>query len=239
MMIQIFGKNAVKAAVASKQAKTVYVPKRHSFDDLVAQAKGFGIPVKVVSDDELTRLAGCSNHQGFVASIDKIRLYTVDELVDGCKGKQFPTILLLDGIEDPHNFGAIIRSADAFGVDGIIVKKHGEVPLNGTVAKVSTGAIHYVKVASVPNLSQAISRLKKAGFWIVSSADKGASSYLDVDYKCPIGLVVGNEGKGISRLVLENSDFVVKIPMHGSINCLNASVATGVLLSQIVACRSK
>lgn len=236
-MVQVFGKNAVKAAIESRQAKVVYVPSRHSQGDLVALAKARSIPVKIVRNDELDRIASTPNHQGYVASIDNIPLYSVNELIQDCKGKQYPTILLLDGIEDPQNFGAILRSADAFGVDGVIVKKHGEVPLNGTVAKVSTGAVHYVKVAAVPNLSQAILKLQENGFWIVSSADQGASSYLDVDYRCPIGLVVGNEGKGISRLVLEHSDFVVKIPMHGHVNCLNASVATGVLLANIVSSR--
>jgi len=239
MNVQIFGKNAVKAAIVGKQAKVVYLTAKHSQGDIARLAREQGVLVKVVSDNELTRIASHSNHQGYVANIDQIRLYSVDELIVASGPRPYPTILLLDGIEDPQNFGAILRSADAFGVDGVIVKKHGEVPLNGTVAKVSTGAMYHVKVAVVPNLTQAITKLQKAGFWIVSSADRGASSYLDVDYKCPIGLVVGNEGYGISRLVLEHSDFVVKIPMRGHVECLNASVATGVLLSHIVASRER
>ncbi len=239
MSIQVFGKNAVRAALEANQAKTLYVPSRHSHSDIVLLAQGRKVPVKILPDKELDRLASNSNHQGYIATIDKIRLYSVDDLVALSKDKPYPTILILDGIEDPQNLGAILRSADAFGVDGVIVKKRGEVPLNGTVAKVSTGAVYHVKVASVPNLTQAIEKLQKAGFWIVSSADQGASSYVDIDYKCPIGLVVGNEGSGISRLVLEHSDFIVKIPMHGHVNCLNASVATGVLLANIISSRTK
>lgn len=239
MSMQVYGKNAVKAALASKEAKILFTLKENANEELVTLAQKLNINVKFVSFDELTRLASSKTHQGYVASVGQIRGYSIEELIKGCSEKPYPLILLLDGIEDPHNLGAILRSADAFGVDGIIIKKHGEVPLNGTVAKVSTGAIHYVKVVTVANLTQAITKLQKAGFWIVSSADAGASSYLSIDYRCPIGLVVGNEGRGISRLVLEHSDFIVKIPMQGHVNCLNASVATGVLLSEIVASRAR
>ena len=140
---------------------------------------------------------------------------------------------MLDGIEDPHNLGAILRSADAFGVDGVIIKSRGGVGLNGTVAKVSTGAISYVKVAEVNNLTKAALKLKDAGYWIVESDGSASLSYDEVDYHCPICLVVGSEGFGISRLLLSKADFVVKIPMKGHVNSLNASVATGILLSLI------
>jgi 23S rRNA (guanosine2251-2'-O)-methyltransferase len=145
--------------------------------------------------------------------------------------------LILDGIEDPQNFGAILRSVDAFGVDGVIIKKRNEVPLNATVAKVSTGAINWVKVAMVSNLSQAIQTLKDHGYWIVASDGSGKQDYDTVDYKSPIGLVVGSEGFGIAPLVLKNSDFIVKIPMTGHVNSLNASVASAILISEIVRSR--
>jgi 23S rRNA (guanosine2251-2'-O)-methyltransferase len=137
------------------------------------------------------------------------------------------------------NLGAILRSADAFGVDGVVLKSHDEVQLNGTVAKVSTGAIDYVKVAVVSNLSQAMEKLKAQGYWIVSSDGSAQQSYDEVDYACPIGLVVGSEGFGISPLLLKRSDFVVKIPMFGHVNSLNASVATAIFLSEIALKRTK
>lgn len=234
MSLAIFGKNAVRAAINAGEAERLLVSPNHALDEVATLAKKLGIPVEVAPDKELEKRSLSKNHQGYVAFVKPIRLHTLEELIADASKKTYPLLLLLDGIEDPHNLGAILRSADAFGVDGVIMKKRGEVPLNGTVAKVSTGAIHHVKVAAVANLSQAILTLQKAGYWIVASADKGAQNYTDVDYRSPIGLIVGSEGKGVSPLVLKNSDFIVRIPMHGSVNCLNASVATGILLANIV-----
>ena len=180
------------------------------------------------------------SHQGFLVLSEAIRSYSLEEVLQSIPSeKKYPLIVILDGIEDPHNLGAIIRTCDAFSVDGIIMKKRGEVPLNGTVAKVSTGAINYVKVAVVANLNQAIEKLKQNGYWVVSSDGSATQSYLDVDYNSPIALVVGSEGFGISKLVLKNSDFIVKIPMTGHVNSLNASVASAILISGVVASRSK
>ncbi len=240
MNIQVYGKNAVRATLEANNAKALFTLKRLEKDELVAIARKKGIPVKFVSDNDLTSMAKSSSHQGFVAISEAIRSYSLEEILESIpKEKTNPLIVILDGIEDPHNLGAIIRTCDAFSVDGIIMKKHGEVPLNGTVAKVSTGAINYIKVASVPNLSQAIEKLKQNGYWIVSSDGSATESYLDVDYNSPIALVVGSEGFGISKLVLKNSDFIVKIPMNGHVNSLNASVAAAILISGVVALRSK
>ena len=140
---------------------------------------------------------------------------------------------MLDGINDPHNLGAILRSADAFGADGVIVKKHGQAPLNATVAKVSTGAIDFVPVCQVTNLTQTINELKKNGYWVVSSDGSAKMDLNDIDYKFPTVLVVGSEGEGISRLILENSDYITKINMVGHVNSLNASVACAIYLSTI------
>ena len=134
----------------------------------------------------------------------------------------------------PHNFGAILRSADAFGVDGVIIKSRNQVPLNMTVAKVSTGAIEYVKVAEVNNIVSAINKLKENGFWIYTADGSGKDNYETLDYSGPTALVVGSEGHGASRLVMENSDFIIKIPMKGHVNSLNVSVSVGILLSRIV-----
>jgi len=166
-------------------------------------------------------------------------MVSLRELITMGKSKENPLLVMLDGIEDPVNLGAILRSCDAFGVDGVIIRNTGNVTLNSTVAKVSTGAVAYVPVCGVPNLSQAISELKDSGYWVVSSDGSAKQDYDEVDYRGPIVLVVGSEGFGISRLVLQRSDFIVKIPMVGHVNSLNASVATGVLLSHIHLARSK
>lgn len=240
MNIQVYGKNAVRATLEADNAKTLFTLKRLEKDELVSLARKKNIPVKFVNDGDLTALAQSPSHQGFVATSEAIRSLSLDELLQRIPSdKKEPLIVILDGIEDPHNLGAIIRTCDAFSVDGIIMKKRGEVQLNGTVYKVSTGAINYVKVAVVPNLNQAIDKLKQKGYWIVSSDGSATRSYTDVDYHSPIAIVVGSEGFGISKLVLKNSDFIVKIPMTGHVNSLNASVASAILVSGIVAMRSK
>lgn len=238
MDIIIYGKNAVREAVQSKSAKTLKVDERLEKDPIVLAAKANNIYVELSKDSELTRIAKNPSHQGFVAICKEWKSYSVEELIASSGNSKYPLLLILDGIEDPHNLGAILRSCDAFGVDGIIMKKRNEVPLNGTVAKVSTGAICYAKVAVVPNLAQALAKLKKNGFWIVASDGSGKTSYDEIDYKCPIGLIVGSEGFGVSRLLLRDSDFVTKIPMVGHVNSLNASVATGIFLAAISSLRS-
>ena len=238
MSIIIYGKNAVREAVASGCATGLKVVKRFEQDMIVQQAKAKKIPVELVEEPELTRIAKNPSHQGFLAICKGWKNYTIEELIESSKRSAYPLLLILDGIEDPHNLGAILRSCDAFGIDGIIMKKRNEVPLNSTVAKVSTGAICYEKVASVPNLPQAIRNLKDNGFWVVTSDGSGTTNYDEIDYKCPIALVVGSEGFGVSRLLVRDSDFVAKIPMVGHVNSLNASVATAVFLAQISSSRS-
>ena len=189
--------------------------------------------VQYLSDAQLEHLAKSPNTQGYVAEVKDYASYALQDLIAAGKEKQYPLLLMLDGIEDPHNLGAIMRSADAFGVDGIILKSRGEAPLNATTAKVSTGAIEFVKVAEVNNLNQAIETLKKAGYWIVSTDGYSTTDYGEIDYKCPICVVIGSEGFGISKLVLKNSDFVVHIPMYGHVNSLNASNAAAILLAGV------
>ena len=148
-------------------------------------------------------------------------------------------MVLLDGINDPHNLGAILRSCDVFGVCGVIMPKHNQVMLNATVAKTSAGAINFVPVALVSNLNNAINTLKENGFWIVASDGSGKDNFQEVKYDFPTALVVGSEGQGVSQLVLKNSDFIVKIPMYGKVNSLNASVAAGIFLAEIKGASSK
>ena len=152
---------------------------------------------------------------------------------DKAKKKDKKIIVMLDGIEDPHNLGAILRSADVFEASGIILPKHNSVSLNATVAKTSAGAINYVPVAIVNNLNQAIATLKNEGYWIVSTDGSATIDYSSIKYEFPVVVVIGSEGKGVSSLVLKNSDYIVKIPQFGHVNSLNASVAAGILLAEV------
>lgn len=228
----IYGKNPVRSALGAGHIKVLYVSKRLHDDPIVMLAKRASVIVREVDEHQLDQLSEHGVHQGFAALVSSYTSVSLEDILAQAK-KPYPLILVLDGIEDPHNLGAILRSADAFGADGVILKSHDGVQLNGTVAKVSTGAIDYVKVAVVTNLSQAIETMKEHGYWIVASDGSATESYTAVDYASPIGLIIGSEGFGISPLLLKRSDFVVKIPMFGHVNSLNASVATGILLSEI------
>lgn len=232
MATLIYGRNTVREALVSSKPKNIYVSTSFSDKKLLLMIQKEGITIKVVSNQALDAMVN-GNHQGIVAEIERFEYSSLDDIVRESKKVTRPIILLLDGINDPGNMGAILRSCDAFNVSGVIVKKHGQVMLNATVAKTSTGAINYVKVAIVTNLSQAIERLKKENFWIVSSDGGAETNYQDLKYDFPVALIIGSEGEGISPLLLKRSDFIIKIPMKGHVNSLNASVATGILLSYI------
>lgn len=234
----IYGRNPVRSALGAGHVKTLYVAQHLSHDPMLDLAKRSSVTVRVVDERQLDQLSEHGVHQGFAALVSSYSSWTLEAVLAQAK-KPYPLILVLDGIEDPHNLGAILRSADAFGVDGVILKSHDGVLLNPTVAKVSTGAIDYVKVAVVTNLSQAIETMKKQGYWVVASDGSATQSYSQIDYASPIALIIGSEGFGISPLLLKRSDFVVKIPMFGHVNSLNASVATGILLSEITRSRQK
>lgn len=228
-----YGRNSVREAIRADQVLLLKVESRLGKDKVVLEARERGLPIDFASVSELTKLANTSSHQGMVALTKEIKTYSLDEVIALNKGKRNPLILMLDGIEDPHNLGAILRSADAFGVDAIIMKKRNEVPLNSTVIRVSTGAIYHLNVCVVPNLTNAITSLKKNGYWVVASDGEGKTNFDEVDYSCPIVMIVGSEGFGVSRLVLREADFVVKIPMLGHVNSLNASVSAGILLAEV------
>ncbi len=228
----IFGRNTVRESLTNSRVKNIYVSSSFSDKALLDIAEKEGVLVHIVSSQKLDAMVS-GNHQGIVAEIERFEYSSIDEIIRFSKTVERPVILLLDGINDPGNFGAILRSCDAFQVCGVIIKKHGQVMLNSTVAKTSTGAINYVKVAMVSNLSQAMNQLKEEGFWIVSSDGSAKTNYQDLKYDFPVGLIIGSEGEGISPLLIKRSDYVVKIPMSGHVNSLNASVATGILLSHI------
>ncbi|MDO5329865.1 MAG: 23S rRNA (guanosine(2251)-2'-O)-methyltransferase RlmB [Bacillota bacterium] len=233
----IYGRNAVREALKAGKVVTLHALGRLGKDEVVSLARANQIQVKLADESSLTKMAKNPSHQGFVAICQDIEPVSLDALIQKASQSKYPLLLMLDGIEDPHNLGAILRSADALGVDGIIIKNRGEAPLNSTVAKVSTGAICWVDVCAVTNLNQAIEKLKLKGYWVVASDGEARQSYDEVDYRCPIVLIVGSEGFGISRLVLKNSDFIVKIPMVGHVNSLNASVSSAILLAQIALSR--
>ena len=231
--VLIYGRNPVKEALKANRVKRVFVTKSlsdKSLLDLISE----NLVVKIIKPvEELDSLSNGGVHQGVVAEIKPYEYVSLDYILHKAKSSEHPIIVLLDGINDPHNLGAIIRSCDVFGVSGVLVSKHNQVALTPTVAKTSAGAINYVPVALVNNMNQAIQTLKDNGYWVVSTDGSGTKSYLDIEYDFPTALVIGSEGYGISSLILKNSDYIVKIPMYGHVNSLNASVAAGILLAKI------
>lgn len=219
-------------------------------DAIRAAAKKKGIKVNQVPYEKFRQITQSKIAQGVAAIKSSQRYYTLQEIIQSAQskielhkkalslgeglGEAFPLLLILDSIQDTHNVGAILRSADCSGVDGIIVTKHNSAPINETVVKTSAGASEHVKIAQVNNLSQTINELKQNGFWIVGSYLEGAKDYTKVDYKMPIAVIVGNEEKGIRKLTADKCDYLVRIPMKGKIQSLNVSVATGVLLFEIL-----
>ena len=201
---------------------------------IVREAKKTDAIINYVDKERLDRLAGTGHHQGVVAIVAAYEYGTIDDLFKRAEEKgEDPFIFILDEIEDPHNLGAIIRTANLAGAHGVIIPKRRAVGLTATVAKTSAGAINYTPVAKVTNISQTIEELKKQGLWFVC-ADMGGETMYNLNLKGPIGLVIGNEGNGVSRLVKDKCDFIASIPMKGDIDSLNASVAAGVLAYEIV-----
>lgn len=235
MKQMVYGKHVVKQLIQDeKKIYNAYVLDGLKDKELITLLKEEGIQITNCGKKKLDTLSENGNHQGIVVEIDAYKTYTLDE-VQALKPKgEYPLYLMLDGITDPHNLGAILRTADAVGVDALIIGKHGSVGLTPTVAKVSTGAIDSIPVAVVTNLSKALQQLKKDNFWVVGTAlDDRAQDYREVKYDMPLVVVVGNEGNGISPLVLKNCDFTVILPMVGSVSSLNASVATAVMLYEV------
>ncbi len=198
------------------------------------EAKAHGSLVKFVTKERLDQMSETGHHQGVIAYIAAYEYAEVEDILQKAKDKgEAPFIFLLDEIEDPHNLGAIIRTANLAGAHGVIIPKNRAVGLTPTVAKASAGALNYTPVAKVTNIGQTIEELKKEGLWFVC-ADMGGTKMYDLNLTGPIGLVIGNEGNGVSRLVKEKCDFIASIPMKGDIDSLNASVAAGVLAFEIV-----
>ncbi len=201
---------------------------------IVREAKKHNVLIKYVKKDRLDKVSETGKHQGVIAYVAAYKYAEVEDILDNARKKgEPPFVIILDGIEDPHNLGAIIRTANQAGAHGVIIPKRRAVGLTSTVARTSAGAINYTPVAKVTNIANTIEDLKKEGMWFVCADMDGEVMY-NLDLKGSIGLVIGNEGEGVSRLVKEKCDFIAQIPMKGDIDSLNASVAMGILSYEIV-----
>lgn len=238
MSEQIEGRNAVLEAFRSGKC----VDKLFILDGcqdgpvrtIARQARKTDTIINYVSKERLDQLSETHAHQGVIAQVAAYDYSTVDEILARAEEKgEAPFLIILDNVEDPHNLGAIIRTANLAGAHGVIIPKRRAVGLTSTVAKTSAGAINYTPVAKVTNIVRTIEELKEKGIWFVC-ADMGGETMYDLDLTGPMGLVIGNEGEGVSRLVREACDFTASIPMKGDIDSLNASVAAGVLAYEIV-----
>ena len=205
-----------------------------SINEIIAKAKEARIVTVEVEKSKLDFMTK-ENHQGVIAIVPPFDYCEVEDILDFAKQKdESPFVLILDGIEDPHNLGAIIRTAETAGVHGIIIPKRRSAAVNSTVTKVSAGATTYMKVARVNNLNDAIRRLKEEGLWIIGTDGDAHNYYYEQDLTGPVGIVIGSEGFGMSDLVKKNADILVKIPMKGKITSLNASVAAGIVMYEVV-----
>lgn len=235
---KIEGRNAVLEALRSGRSidKIFILMGSHDgpIQSILRESKKHDVIISYVSKERLNQISETGNHQGVIALAASYTYATVEDILQRAAEKgEPPFILLLDGIEDPHNLGAILRTANLAGAHGIIIPKHRAVGLTATVAKTSAGAINYTPVVKVTNLGIVIEQLKKEGLWFVCADMEGTRMY-DLDLKGPIGLVIGNEGGGVSRLVREKCDLTASIPTKGDIDSLNASVAAGILAYEIV-----
>lgn len=234
----IEGRNPVIEALKSdREINKILIAKGNlegSIKKIVSMAKDKKIIIQYVDKNKIKSLSESDNHQGVIAYVSPYKYYDLEEILYEIKEKQNSMLVICDEINDPHNLGSIIRTANASGCDGVIIPKRRSASVNSVVAKTSAGAIEYVKVAKVTNLSQTIDILKENGFWIVGLDMKGESTMYNSTLKGKIVIIVGNEGKGMSRIVREKCDFLVRIPMLGKVSSLNASVAASLLMYEVV-----
>lgn len=232
----VFGRIPVINALVSKQ-KPIRIFLKGDDEEIISLAREKNVPIKKVTQAELDKLTDKSNHQGVCCSLPHFAYADFKTELARIDKDENSTILILDGVEDPVNFGSMIRTSVAFEVDMIIIGKNRQVQVNGTVAKVATGAQVFIPIVQVANISQTITELKKHYFWIVAAAGEGKDAYDEIDYSGKIALVIGSEGFGISKLVKRNSDFLASIPMTSNVTALNASIACSVFLAQIASYR--
>ena len=231
----LVGRNAVTEALKSGRGiNKLWIAsgdREGSVAEIAALAKERGIVVQYVARAKIEALAGGHRHQGVLAYVAPVPYAELEDILKAAEAKgEAPFLVLLDELEDPHNLGALLRTADATGVHGILIPKRRSVSLNATVAKTSAGAVEYVPVARIGNIAQTLKKLKEKGFWVAGADMDGEKAYYEADLTGPLVLVVGSEGKGMSRLTKEACDFIVRMPMVGRINSLNASVAGSILM---------
>ncbi len=238
----IIGRKPVLEAINSgeeiEQVFILYGQRGGIIDVIRIASKKRGIKCSEVKEERFKGITQNPNAQGVAAKKSAQKYFTIQEIITSSKKSVYPLILVLDSIQDPHNLGAILRTAECAGVDGVVITKHHSAPVNETVAKTSAGAAEILKIAPVNNLSQALKELKENGFWIAGTSLENSKNYLETDYKIPLALILGNEEKGIRRLTAESCDFLIKIPLKGKIQSLNVSVAAGVILFEILRKRS-
>ena len=240
---QVEGRNAVLELLETgKDINKIYITKgeKHgSINKIIAIAKERKVIIVEKDKFQMENMAQNENYQGVIAIVPPYEYCELEDILQLAEEKEEnPFVLILDGIEDTHNLGAIIRTAETAGVHGIIIPKRRAASVNSTVSKVSCGAVEHMKIARVNNISDTISKLKEAGLWICGTAIDADKYYFNQDLTGPLGIVIGNEGKGISELVKKNCDFLVKIPMKGKVTSLNASVSTGIIMYEAVKQRS-
>ena len=232
---QVEGRNAVIELLESgKDINKLYITKgdkNGSINKIIALAKENKVVIVEKDKKQMEEMAQTDNYQGVIAIVPPFEYCEIDDILNYAKEKEEnPFVLILDGIEDTHNLGAIIRTAETAGVHGIIIPKRRAASVNSTVSKVSCGAIEYMRVARVSNITDSINKLKEEGLWICGTSISAEKYYFNQDLTGPLGIVIGNEGKGMSDLVEKNCDFLVKIPMMGKVESLNASVSTGIIV---------
>lgn len=228
----VYGRNVAKEVLSNNlKINKVLLQEGYSDQELIDELNKRNVNIKYLNKNMMNKLEE-GNHQGIILDIEDYEYYDEAEMFNNMPKNPF--IVILDHLEDPHNFGAIIRTCEAAGVDYIIIPKDRSVRVNKTVMKVSAGALNNVKIVMTTNLNRFINKIKENGVWVVGTALSDSVYYDKVDYNMPVALIIGNEGKGISQLVKRNCDFVVKIPMIGKINSLNASVAAGIMIYEVV-----
>ncbi|HTA76821.1 MAG TPA: 23S rRNA (guanosine(2251)-2'-O)-methyltransferase RlmB [bacterium] len=239
MSEKIYGRKPVLEAIRSGQRAItrVYIlqgSRDAALDQVETHAKARNIPVSLETRHRMDTLAAQENHQGVIAVVDDFKYSDLQDILDNARDKKENAfVLLLDEIEDPHNLGAIIRSADAAGVHGVVIPKNRAVEVNATVLKSSAGASEHVTTVKIANLNDAIKKLKEAGVWVVGTDIEATKYHYEYDYRQPVAIIIGNEGRGLRRLVKENCDELVKIPMAGKMSSLNASVASALMLFEV------
>ena len=237
MNLIIGRKPVLEALNSSEEIHQVYIlygQKGSILDAIRVVSKKRGIKCSEASTEKFKSITKNENAQGVAAIKSEQKYFSLDEIIASSKKSALPLLLVLDSIQDTHNLGAILRTAECSGVDGVIVTRHNSAPINETVIKTSAGASEHLMICQVNNLAQAFKELKENGFWIAGSSLDNSKVYTEVDYKIPLALVLGNEEKGMRRLTAESCDILINIPMKGKIQSLNVSVAAGILLFEIL-----